>query len=194
MCWAINWPDSVVARTRVSSKDPGYISINVLEHAALFVGYAMVLAAWQRDPRGIPHPSFLLRTDNTSAEAWLRRMSVAKNRYSRAIGKLFLKLLWEFPLCNMTGLYIKGDDNVFADFLSRLKKANSLTATAFPLALQTQYPRAAKYERFHLTSELSTLLWSALSGRSPNLIDPLPKMGSFHPMSPGTSSGASNKA
>lgn len=179
--WALDWPDPIVARTKLQSKDPNYLHINVLEHLAILVGFIMAVSAWKLDPFG-PHPSFLILTDNTTAEAWIKKLSVGKNPYSRAIAKLFLRVMMDHPLCGLAADYIPGVENELADFLSRLRKNNTLTAISLPAALQKAFPQAATYRRFHPTSELLTLLWSALSGRYPSLSAPLPPLGDFRPM------------
>ena len=148
----------------------------------------MAVRAWEEHPFG-PHPSFLILTDNTTAEAWLRRLSVAKNPYGRAIAKLFLRVMIQYPFCGLAGDYIPGDENEIADFLSRLRRNNTLTGTSLPAALQSNFPQCATYKRFQPTSELLTLLWSALSGRYPSFQTPLPTLGNFVTMSDTISSG-----
>jgi hypothetical protein len=70
--WTVLWPEFVFQRTTLPPTDPCYITINLLEYAALIFGLAGAIVAWEMLPSTTrpPYPFMLLWTDNMTAKAW----------------------------------------------------------------------------------------------------------------------------
>ena len=100
---------------RISRKE---IHINVLEFIALLISFIIVQEKVKLHPEMYPPaPVLLAFGDNTSANAWWKKMSTHSQ-----MGKNVLKLYAEYqllsPVCSVSE-HIKGSDNVIADTISR---------------------------------------------------------------------------
>jgi hypothetical protein len=132
--WALDWPEDIVHRTRLPGKDPDHISINLLEFAALLIGFAASIMAWKELPVDSrpPHPIVLgIFTDNTTALSWSQQLSISKTPASQALALILVSMMIGTPLVGLRTEYIPGPDNIIADFLSCMKHQKFLTAATF---------------------------------------------------------------
>jgi hypothetical protein len=72
--WIVEWHEQVVLRTKLPRNSIHRISINLLEYAAIIIGLAGSIVAWEMlPPASRPsHPMVLLWTDNTTAKSWTK--------------------------------------------------------------------------------------------------------------------------
>jgi hypothetical protein len=162
--WYLKWPDSVRTRTikHLKNNDNGLlIDINVLEYAAIIITYLACYHAISHSPPdggADPYPVVLIRTNNSSCEAWARkgaRVSLA----SCALGSLQASLLIRNPV-GARFSHILTTENVVMDLLSRIPSELSLL-TEFPLIYQTQKGLNG-CQRFLPSAELTSCIMDAL--------------------------------
>ena len=162
--WFLEWPPSVRHRTLKYLKNNStgnLIDINVLEYAAIIITYlASYYSITRRPPdQGAdPHPVVLIRTDNSSSEAWAQKGSRVSFA-GRALGRLQAALLMRNPVGLRTS-HISTSENVVADTLSRFSSLNELL-TSFPTLLQTQ-KELIGCRQFHPSAELISCIMDAL--------------------------------
>jgi hypothetical protein len=166
--WALDWPEDIVRRSRLPGAHPDYISINLLEFAALIIGFAASIAAWNASPVASrpPHPIVGIFTDNTTALSWSQKLSVSKTIASRALARILVSMMMGAPVVGLRTEYIPGPDNIIADFLSRLKHLHILTDAAFYFTMVQKFPALRTCRRFLPNSDLLSLIYSALCGSS----------------------------
>ncbi|KAL3779516.1 hypothetical protein HJC23_011152 [Cyclotella cryptica] len=139
--WFLEWPPSVRSRTLKYLKNNStgnLIDINVLEYAAIIITFLASYYSIAHRPPDLgadPHPVVLIRTDNSSSEAWAQKGSRVSFS-GRALGRLQAALLMRNPVGLRTS-HISTSENVVADTLSRFSNINELL-TSFPTLLQTQ--------------------------------------------------------
>jgi hypothetical protein len=161
--WALEWPKEIVTRAGLPRKDSHRISINLLEYAALVIGTAGSVVAWESFPvESRPsHPMILLWTDNTTAKSWTKKISGLKTPQGRSLARLFAHILM-FSDVGIESQHVAGEKNVVADYLSRAKNTNELSSFSFK-QFQMQFPWLTGSRRFLPSKELLCLLISALS-------------------------------
>ena len=80
--WALEWNDAIYKCTLrfLPQRDQYLLSINLLEYAALIIGLAAAILAWEEMPPADQpnHPIALLWTDNTSAASWTKKVAGLK--------------------------------------------------------------------------------------------------------------------
>jgi hypothetical protein len=123
----IVWSDRIRSGLARKLTDPGFVHINCLEFVVLFlqlVGIAVRLASLSATevaslfPSGMPHrPVLLVRTDNTSADSWIRKVA-GSSIPSQNLVALYAAFLRTFQL-GINSSHIPGVENELADFLSR---------------------------------------------------------------------------
>lgn len=162
--WILEWPDEIANRTiRFLPKgDKNLISINMLEYVAIIMGLAASIVAWEALPVHIRplHPMNLLWTDNTTAAAWTKRIAGLKGPQGKALARVFAHLLM-FSDVGVLAAHIKGDLNVIADYLSRLRKQNDFSRFQYS-SLVKQYPQLKCCRRFQPSQELLSLVYASL--------------------------------
>lgn len=162
--WMLEWPEQVASRTiRFLAKgDQSLVSINLLEYAAIIVGLAGSIVAWEALPPNArpPHPIALLWTDNTTAESWTRRIAGLKGPQGKALARIFAHLLM-FSDVGVRAAYIEGELNVIADHLSRLRNQNDFSQFQYHSLVQ-QFPRLRRCRRFLPSQELLLLIYTSL--------------------------------
>ena len=161
--WALQWPKEIVLRTKLQRNDRHRISINLLEYAAIILGLAGSITAWEALPVDSrpAHPMILLWTDNSTAKSWTKKISGLKTPQGRSLARIFAHLLM-FSDVGTEADHISGVDNIFADYLSRAKNTNDLSAFSFR-QFQTMFPWLKGSRRFQPSKELLCLLITALS-------------------------------
>jgi hypothetical protein len=163
--WIVEWPPDIASRTiRFLKKgDKFLVSINMLEYAAIIISLAASIVSWEAlpvDQRPI-HPMVLSWTDNTTAEAWTKRIAGLKGSQGKALARVFAHLLM-FSDVGVRAAYIEGEKNTIADYLSRLRKQNDLSRFQH-LSLVQQFPRLKQCRRFLPSQELLSLVYTSLS-------------------------------
>ena len=163
--WVVEWPSFIQQRSiRFLKKgDTNLISINLLEYAAIIVGLAASIVAWEKMPQHSrpQHPMLLLWTDNTTAESWTRRISGLKGPQGKGLARLFAHLLM-FSDVGVRAAYVEGEQNVIADHLSRIRHTDDFSQFTYP-ALEQKFPRLATCRRFQPSPELISALFTTLS-------------------------------
>jgi hypothetical protein len=167
--WQLVWPHNIQLRTilHLPSKDPTLLSINLLEYAGLIVTFAGAIVAIESDPP-TPlqlHPLLQLWTDNTSADAWTRKMSSGQgsSNESQALAQIFCYMLMHWPI-GVNSAHIAGKDNILADELSRTLNHHHIEYNS-PIPYATpffQIPQIRGWRCFQPSPELLNLLLSAL--------------------------------
>jgi hypothetical protein len=100
-------------------------------------------------------------TDNTTAEAWTRKIAGLTGPQGKALARIFAHLLM-FSDVGVCAAYIKGEENPIADYLSRLREQDNFSQFQYE-SLVTQYPQLKQCRRFLPSQELLSLVYSALS-------------------------------
>ena len=138
--WYLAWPNSIRQRTLkyIKNNNSGdLIDINVLEYAAILITYlASYHSITQHPPDhgADPHLVVLIRSDNSSSEAWAQKGSHVSFA-GRALGRLQASLLMRNPVGLRTS-HVSTSENVVADTLSRFSSESDLISSLPPL-LQT---------------------------------------------------------
>ena len=172
--WHIEWPQEVQDHTLSNlkyNKDGKLISINVLEYATVIINYAAatVVLNDRIATNAIKHkyPVVLIRADNRTAESWTMKASS-----SSIIGKALMRLQCCLMINNQVGInveYIKGIDNIIADYISRYKKE---TNELYSFSNLTQvFPELTCCHRFHPRKELLSMIYELVLNAS--IMDPL---------------------
>jgi hypothetical protein len=145
------------------------ISINLLEYAAIIIGLAGSIVAWEMLPPDTrpSHPMILLWTDNTTAKSWTKKISGLKTPQGRMLARVFAHLLM-FSDVGIEADYIEGENNIIADYLSRIRLANDFSAFSFE-KLQTKFNCLKSSRHFLPSNELVSLLTTALLTPSANI-------------------------
>jgi hypothetical protein len=182
--WSITWPQYIYLRTLKfipNKQDKHLISINMLEYAALIIGFAGTVVAWEALPPSTrpPTPLVTLLTDNTAARAWTSKIAGLKSPQGRALARLFAHLLM-FSAVGIESRHIAGTDNDIADYLSRFFKTAADTPHISFSPLQKQNPWLSTCRRFLPSRELLSLLYSALQNGSVNLPATRVNLGQIH--------------
>ena len=163
--WAMEWEEEIQKRTihYLPKKSPLLISINLLEYAAVIIGLAGSILAWEEEPDPKPaHPMVQLFTDNTTANSWTKRIAGLKSPQARNLARLLCHLLMLTPDLGLSTEHIDGDENEVADYLSRLRKQLG-TYTPLNFSEITQkYPQLRTCRRFLPSPEFLSLLCSSL--------------------------------
>jgi len=119
-------------------------------------------------------------TDNKSAKAWGNFVS-SKSTKGQALVRIQAELLHR----TQNGYafdYVKGEDNVTADLLSRPPPHTTTFSNNFTFQIYQQEPRIRYYDYFQPSPELSSLLLATLYSDAPVARPNLPKtLGSFGP-------------
>jgi hypothetical protein len=167
--WSLPWPDTITKRTFLHTTDPAYISNNLLEYAAIIFGLAASIRAWESLPtQSRPtNPLLLLWTDNTAAKAWTTRIAGLKAPQGHSLARIFSHLLM-FSDAGVHANHIPGDDNVIADYLSRIAITHT-SATFTYLDLQIRFPWLKLSRLFQPSNELHALVCSSLLTPSVNI-------------------------
>ena len=163
--WILEWPSDIANRTvrYLPKGDKRLISINKLEYASIIFSLAASILSWEAlpvDQRPI-HPMILSWTDNTTAEAWTRKIAGLTGPQGKSMARIFAHLLM-FSNVGVRAAYIKGEENPIADYLSRLRDQNNFSQFQYD-SLVTQFPRLKQCRRFLPSPELLSLVYSALS-------------------------------
>jgi hypothetical protein len=160
--WTVIWPPFVYQRTLLPPTDICFLSINLLEYAALIFGLAGAIVAWESLPASSrpPHPVLLLWTDNMSAKAWTKKVSGMKTPQGRSLARIFAHLLM-FSDVGIEAAHIQGEKNVIADYLSRISHTHKFSSFTYA-NLQTQFPWLTLSRRFLPSKELLLLVSTAL--------------------------------
>ena len=183
--WQLIWPQEIQVRTiRVlQQKDKRLISINVLEYATILFTFeaACTALAEKREQGDLPNafPVLLNRVDNTSAETWTRK-ACASSKPAKALGRIFCGQLINNPL-GLNAVYLEGERNVIADYISRLKKTNPYIPIDFTSLFQ-RFPILNSCRRYHPSAELRSMVYDAmLCNRVPE-IGTIKMRGHFDPV------------
>ena len=118
--WALEWPSNIQSRTlRYLPKGSRLlISINLLEYAAVIIGLAGSILAWEELPEPKPvHPLVQTFTDNTTAESWTKKIAGLQSPQARCLARLLCHLLMYTPNLGLSAEYLDGDENEVADYL-----------------------------------------------------------------------------
>jgi hypothetical protein len=85
--WIVEWSNQIYRRTKLPRNDKHHISINLLEYAAIIIGLAGSIVAWEMLPINIrpSHPMILFWTDNTTAKSWTKKISGLKTLQGRTL-------------------------------------------------------------------------------------------------------------
>jgi hypothetical protein len=167
--WVIEWSEQIYQRTMLQRNDRHRISINLLEYAAIIIGLAGSIVAWEMLPPDTrpSHPMILLWTDNTTAKSWTKKISGLKTPQGRMLARVFAHLLM-FSDVGIEADYIEGENNIIADYLSRIRLANDFSAFSFE-KLQTKFNCLKSSRHFLPSNELVSLLTTALLTPSANI-------------------------
>ena len=164
--WIVEWHEQVVLRTKLPRNSIHRISINLLEYAAIIIGLAGSIVAWEMlPPASRPsHPMVLLWTDNTTAKSWTKKISGLKTPQGRTLARIFSHLLM-FSDVGIEAGYIEGEKNTIADYLFRVQFSNDLSALSLE-KMQTKFSCLKSSRPFLPSSELVSLLTTALLTQS----------------------------
>jgi hypothetical protein len=167
----------VVQRTKLPRNSIHRISINLLEYAAIIIGLAGSIVAWEMLPlESRPsHPMVLLWTDNTTAKAWTKKISGLKTPQGRTLARIFSHLLM-FSDVGIEAGYIEGEKNTIADYLSRIRFANDFSSFSIE-NLQTKFSCLKSSRPFLPSNELVSLLTTALLTQSVDIPTTRVKLG-----------------
>ena len=163
-------PFSAKLCNRISTND---VHINALEFVALLITYIMVQEKHAENPaRYPPHPTLDSRGDNTSANAWWRKMST-QSTMGQNLVKLYAEYQLQSPVCSLA-THIAGKLNVFADGISRPHELftphlTHIHSTPFPtLVTQVcqQFRECRRWDLFLPSATLTSALNSALCSDS----------------------------
>ena len=85
--WIVEWSNQIYHRTKLPRNDKHCISINLLEYAAIIIGLAGSIIAWEMLPTDTrpSHPMILLWTNNTTAKSWTKKISGLKTPQGRTL-------------------------------------------------------------------------------------------------------------
>jgi hypothetical protein len=160
--WIVVWSDEIFRRTGLQRDDKHRISINLLEYAAIIIGLAGSILAWEMLPADTrpTTPLLLLWTDNTTAKSWTKKISGIKTPQGRTLARIFAHLLM-FSDVGIEADYIEGEKNVIADYLSRIRLSNDFDSFSFH-NLQTKFACLKSSRHFQPSNELVLLLTTAL--------------------------------
>jgi hypothetical protein len=165
--WTEIWPLFIYQRTCLPPTDSCFLSINLLEYAALIFGLAGAIVAWESLPtssRPPHHPVLLLWTDNMSAKAWTKKVSSMKTPQGRSLAHIFAHLLM-FSDVGIEAAHIQGEKNIIADYLSCISHTHKFSSFTYA-NLQTQFPWLTLSRHFLPSSKLHLLVCTALSRQS----------------------------
>jgi hypothetical protein len=137
--WIVEWHNQVVQRTKLPHNNIHHISMDLLEYAAIIIGLAGSIVAWEMLPlESCPsHPMVLLWTDNTTAKAWTKKIGGLKTPQGRTLARFFSHLLM-FSDVGIEAGYINGEKNTIADYLSCICFSNNFSAFSLE-NLQTKF-------------------------------------------------------
>jgi hypothetical protein len=173
MCywWYYKWPEKFRKHTLtfVHSNEHGkFVSINVLEYAALIINYvaATHFCLIDKDPSD-PYPVVQLFADNTTAEAWAIK-ACKKSPIGRSLGRIQCALMINNPVGISVG-HVSTKKNIIADRISRIKHLTDAIPSF--LSLMQDFPQLKSCRCFHPSPELVSLVTDALLQE--NCIDPL---------------------
>jgi hypothetical protein len=165
--WNLKWPDTIYHRTSSFNAKPDsstFISINMLEYAAIILGLAAAILSWEAQPstHRPATPIVLLWTDNMTARSWTHKMSGLSRSHpqGRALARLFAHCLM-FSHVGIEAHHIEGVDNAIADHLSRLQLENVYSHFTYSSLVQN-YPWLSSCRRYHPSRDLLSLLYSCL--------------------------------
>jgi hypothetical protein len=139
--WILKWPLEIANRTvrHLQKGDTRLISINKLEYASIIITLAASISSWEAlpvDQRPI-HPMILSWTDNTTAEAWTRKIAGLMGPQGKALARIFAHLLM-FSDVRVRAAYIKGEENQSPiTFLACVTKIISHNSNTNPLLHST---------------------------------------------------------
>jgi hypothetical protein len=163
--WILKWPLEIANQTvrHLQKGDTRLISINKLEYASIVISLAASIFSWEALPvdQCPIHPMILSWTDNTTAEAWTRKIAGRTGPQGKALLRIFAHLLM-FSDVGVHAAYIKGEENPIADYLSCLRDQDNFSQFQYE-SLVTQYPRLKQCRRFLPSQELLSLVYSVLS-------------------------------
>ena len=160
--WIVVWSDEIFRRTGLRRNDKHRIWINLLEYAAIIIGLAGSILAWEMLPADTrpTTPLLLLWTDNTTAKSWTKKISGIKTPQGRNLARIFAHVLM-FSDVGTEADYIEGERNVIADYLSRIRLSNDFDSFSLK-NLQTRFPCLKSSRHFLPSKELVSLLTTAL--------------------------------
>ena len=151
-----------------NNKDSSFVSINVLEYAAIIINYVALCWFYQQELDKInPFPVVSLNADNTSAESW---METACN--SSLIGRALSRLQCALMINNAVGFHtghITTTQNVIADRISCIKRETH-SMSEFVQILQ-DYPEIVGCRRFQPSAELILHIMDAILQKK--FVDPV---------------------
>jgi len=167
---AISWPRNIYHRTKAfitNNKSGKLISINVLEFIAIIINYAAALTVLiNENPTDDPFPVLLNEADSSSAITWANH-HCKESLAGRALGRLFCQLLVNSRL-GINSVHIRGEENVIADGISRLKLEDDAHKFDYSL-LKQKFLQLQGCRVFLPSQELLSLIWRCVrQQKSPN--------------------------
>jgi len=182
--WHVEWPKELksltlknVTITRRCKKSSELISINLLEFVVEIINYAALSELLRSNMTSCeqPFPMLINWTDNTTAQAWLRK---AASRTIKGIGlqRILCSMMINNPLM-IKAEYIQGHKNKLADAISRVFSTSTLFNSID--ALHQEFPQMRTWMRFHPSQELLSALYLALLKGLDRGIEPLNNLGHF---------------
>ena len=138
-----------------------FISINLLEYVTVIIMYAAATQAY-RERVEVPHKYLIFKNKpyNMSAVVWSKKASMATPA-GKALAKLFSFICINSPL-GLHSAYLKGDDNIIADNISRM---NTKILTHTSQQILNDFPELQKCRRFHPNQELLSSRYCAMLNR-----------------------------
>jgi hypothetical protein len=184
--WHVEWPNEIksltlknIAVSRKCNDTCQLVSINLLEFVVEIINYAAATVLFQQKLSTYEHEYPFLQnwTDNKTAKAWLRKAATRTEK-----GKSLQRILCSIMINNPMGIkseYIKGEQNVIADYISRIFSSQN-NASSFD-TLFHKFPQMKHWLRFHPSQELLSFLSSALLAGHDQGILQIKNLGHFSP-------------
>ncbi len=150
--------------------DTRLISINKLKYASIIISLAASIFSWEALPvNKCPiHPMILSWTNNTTAEAWARKIAGLTGPQGKVLAQIFAHLLM-FSNVRVRAAYVKGEENPIPDYLFCLHDQDNFSQFQYE-SLVTQYPWLKQCHCFLPSQELAALtgLFCAVNGACDN--------------------------
>jgi hypothetical protein len=168
--WRLPWPADIEARL-VSFRNPkGDLTINDLEMAGLLLQYLVLELLVD-----LRHEHVAAWCDNTSTVSWARRMTSSRSRIGHRLVRALMMRLNVNESSPLVTVSIQGSRNDMADVASRSFGPSSSDSSAtfatshlsFLTSFNSQFPleQETSWQLFHLSSKLSSLVFSELRGQ-----------------------------
>jgi hypothetical protein len=135
----------------------------MLEYVAIIISLVASIISWELLPvhQCLVHPIALLWTNNTTAKAWTHRIAGLISPQAKALAHLFVHLLM-FSDVGIRAAYIKGKQNIIANYLSCLLVQNAFSSFHYQSLLK-QFPWLQHCHHFQLSPKLLSLVYALLS-------------------------------